>query len=217
MHDRGAFRAAVVAAGVKLHPATRLAAWCAFAIVVQRLSLPQLALAVLLVLPLTITFARHRVRTLLWRARWLLLAIAVLFVAATPGERLPGLPGTLGLTRAGLDLAAEHLLRLVVMLASLAWLLEMLGRAGLLASLYCLLAPLEHGRRLRERIVVRLLLAIDEVENSAGRNWREWLNEAPAAAAPQSSLQLLVPPLRARDRILLVLLGVAATAVLGAA
>jgi hypothetical protein len=46
-----------------------------------------------------------------------------------------------------------------------------------MAGLHWLLAPLARWRAMRERIVVRLMLVLDHVENAATGNWRAWLNE----------------------------------------
>lgn len=182
-----------------LHPAVWLAAWCAVAIAVQRLGLFWLAVASAPTFLLVWLHAGDAAWRLLKRARWLLLAIAVLFVVATPGERLPGMLGTAGVSYDGLQLAGEHALRLTLLLATLASLLRQLGRDGLLGGLHCLLAPL--GAR-RERIVVRLMLTLDYVEADRGpKHWRDWLTDAPEAAA-EKALNLAVAPLRTLDKLL---------------
>lgn len=182
-----------------LHPAVWLAAWCAAAIAVQRLGLHWLAVASAPTFLFVALHAGHDAWRLLKRARWLLLAIAVLFVAATPGERLPGALGAAGVSVEGLQLAGEHLLRLALLLSTLASLLRLLGRDGLLGGLHCLLAPLGI---LRERIVVRLMLTLDYVEDERkAARWRDWLADVPETAG--SSLHLAVAPLRAMDRLLI--------------
>jgi hypothetical protein len=159
---------------LNLHPATVLLVWVAFVVILQPLSAPGLAWAALAALPLPVLLAGNRTYVLIRRARWLLLSIAVLFALATPGERVPGGIGDLGVTYDGLRLAAEHILRLVLLLASLALLHEHLGTTGMMAGLHWLLTPLAGWRTLRERIVVRLMLVLDYVETSPGGNWRDW-------------------------------------------
>lgn len=144
-------------------------------------------------------FAARDALRLIRRARWLLLAIALLFILATPGERLPGPAGTFGLTVDGLAIAAEHVLRLLLLLTTLAWLLRALRHDGLIAGLYCLLQPL--GRR-RDRIVVRLLLALEHVETDApAQEWRAWLHAEGDGGIERVSLA--VAELRAFDRLAL--------------
>jgi hypothetical protein len=151
--------------------------------------------------------ARSDALRLLRRARWLLMAMAVLFIVATPGERLPGPAGTLGVTADGLYQAAEHCLRLVLLLCTLAILLRTLGRVGLLSGLHALLQPL--GRR-RERLVVRLMLALEFAESEgAAKPWELWLDNA-AWDGPRN-VRLAVAPLRPVDRLALAVMLVAAT------
>ena len=194
-----------------LHPATLLLAWGGLAILLQSLSAGWLALATLLIAPFPLILAPSRTFLLLRRARWLLLSIAVMFVLGTPGERLPDFWGDLGLTHDGIIMAAEHVLRLVLLLATLALLHEKLGNAGLISGLYSLLAPLASLRELRARIVVRLMLVLDYVETPPAGGWRAWLAEDRADQRPAVSLALA--PLGWGDRlIMLVLLGAALSA-----
>lgn len=158
-----------------LHPATFLLAWGALVAVLQSLALAPLGWVAAVVVPLTLLLARRRCLLLFRRARWLLLSIALLFALSTPGQHLPGVAGDLGVTLDGLRLAAEHILRLLLLLASLAAVHEHLGTSGMMAGLYWLLAPIARWRTFRERIVVRLMLVLDHVENSSPAPWREWL------------------------------------------
>jgi len=161
---------------VILHPATLLLAWAVLVGLVQPLPAAALAWLAAVLLSLAWAFARRRTLALLRRTRWLFLSIILLFALATPGQRLPGVVGDLGITHDGILLAAEHVLRLLLLLASLAVLHERLGTPGMMAGLYWLLAPLARWRALRERIVVRLMLVLDQVENAPSTTWRDWLN-----------------------------------------
>jgi energy-coupling factor transport system permease protein len=162
---------------VTIHPATLLFAWGVLVALLQPLSALPLAWIATAVLPLALIFARRRTLALLRRTRWLFLSIAVLFALATPGQRLPGFAGDLGITHDGLLLATEHALRLLLLLTSLAVVHERLGTPGMMAGLYWLLAPLTRWRSLRERVVVRLMLVLDHVENTPAATWRDWLNK----------------------------------------
>lgn len=193
---------------VTFHPVTALLAWGAVVIILQSLSLADLGWAAVVLLPLPLLWARQRTAVLTRRARWLLLSIAVMFALATPGERLPGTVGDLGVTYDGLALAAEHLLRLTLLLATLALLHERLGTTGMMSAFHWLLAPLVAWQTLRERIVVRLMLILEYVETAPAGNWRAWLS---ADVPGPDSIDLTVAPLCAKDwavLILLALLGV---------
>jgi hypothetical protein len=180
----------------------------------QPLAPSALSLVAAFLLPLAFLFARRRTLLLMRRARWLLLSIAVLFALATPGQRLPGMAGDLGVTQVGLLLATEHVLRLILLLASLAVMHERLGTAGMMAGLYWLLAPLSLWRTLRERIVVRLMLVLDYVENASGGNWRDWLRTD--VSGPES-LSLSVASMRWADWLVLLLVSTLVTMLGGVA
>jgi hypothetical protein len=195
---------------VRLHPATLLILWGAVILVLQNVPVAPLAWLALLVLPASLFLASRRTRILLRRTRWLLLSIAILFGFAIPGERLPGAFGDLGMTFDGLHMAAEHVLRLVLLLASLALLHQHLGNGGFMAGLHWLLAPLSHWRATRERIIVRLMLVLDYVENDPTAGWRSWLV---ADASGPERLDLATRPAHAIDWLVIGALG--ATALLG--
>jgi len=161
---------------VIFHPATLLLGWGVFVALVQPLFIAPLAWLAAVILPIAGILASRRTLLLFRRTRWLLLSIALLFPLATPGQRLPGVFGNIGFTFDGLLLALEHILRLLLLLASLAIVHERLGTAGMMTGLHWLLAPLAHWRTLRERIVVRLMLVLEHVENAPATSWREWLD-----------------------------------------
>lgn len=166
------------------HPATLLTAWGLFALAVQQAPLGTLAIIAALTLPAAWLRAPARSWSLLRRARWLILSIALLFAFATPGRPLAA-----GVTLEGLDMAAEHGLRLLLLLASLAVVHEILGNNGLLAGLHLLLAPLAYWRNLRERIVARLMLVLEYVENGPGAGgWRAWVSDPPSEATESLAL-----------------------------
>lgn len=189
---------------VRLHPATLLILWGAWVLVLQIIPVVPLGGLALMVLPASLFWAARRTRTLLRRTRWLLLSIAVLFGFAVPGERLPGFPGDLGATFDGLLLAAEHVLRLLLLLASLALLHQQLGNGGIMSGLHWLLTPLSAWGAVRERIIVRLMLVLDYVENDPVAGWRSWLT---GETSGPERLQLLTRVARPMDWLVLALLG----------
>lgn len=199
-----------------VHPALWIVIWCVFAILAQRLELGWLATVAAPVGALVVYHAPQETLRLLKKARWLLLAIVVMFAVATPGERIPCALGALGVTYDGLHLAAEHLLRLVMLLGTLASLFRQLGRGGLLSGLYFLLRPIGGWR---ERLVVRLMLALEYAEKEGSdKRWRDWLSEVPGngpgegpGEGPQS-VRLAIVPMRLGDRIAFGLLLALATA-----
>jgi hypothetical protein len=192
------------------HPATLLLAWAGFALVLPLLPLGMLALLLVLALIAAMLLARLRSLALMRRARWLLLSIALLFAFATPGLAVPGPLGGIGLTQDGLALAAEHLSRLLLLLATLSLLHEHLGTAGFVSGLYWLLGPLYRWYGLRERIVVRLMLVVEFVESGNGIGWRYWLSEK-NDSGPRT-LSLAIRRQHWRDRLALLVVACAVLA-----
>lgn len=159
------------------HPAAILLAWAGLAFVLPFLSLAHLSLLVLLAVLPAFRWAPRRTRMLLWRSRWLLLSIALMFAFATPGLLMPGLPGQLGMTQDGLKLGAEHLATLLLLMLTLAPIHEVLGTSGFVAGIHWLLLPLAPWRGLREKIVVRLMLVVQFVEVGVpSESWHQWLD-----------------------------------------
>lgn len=185
------------------HPATLLLAWLVFALGLQWLGVFWLIAVAAICVTLALALAPKRTRALLWRSRWLLLSLAILYFFATPGEYLPGLAGTLGLTYEGARLGAEQMGRLLAMLASLALLHRQLGTSGVLAGLHCLLQPFAWC----EKTVVRLMLVLETVERRRAIPWREWLTPAAHEEAElPARLTLSMPRFHAADVGLLLLL-----------
>jgi len=144
-----------------LHPAARLLIWLMLAIVVQLLAWPPLGLLGCGLLLSGRQVRRHGWR-LLRRTRILLLTLVLILAYALPGPtpwNLAWLP-----SYAGLEEAAVHLLRLLVLLGSLAWLLVPLGHRALMGGLWYLLRPLQGLGLPMDRSVVRLALVLEYME-----------------------------------------------------
>ncbi len=107
--------------------------------------------------------ARWHFLIILRRSRWLLLTMLVLFGWMTPGTPSPGLPMA---TQEGLVLAAEHVARLLLAIATVAVLLTRLSAAELVSGLRSLLAPLAPLGGFRNRLAVRLMLTLEAVESA---------------------------------------------------
>ena len=152
----------------------------------QLLPLIWLGLASAIVIALAAGFARARLGLLLRRARLLIVSLLLLFALATPGVYLLPALGGLSPTVEGFRLGAEHVLRLLVMLAALALLLESTGVEGLLSGLHGLMGPLAFLGIDRSRIAVRLMLVLHYIEQAPpGRRWRQWLEEGQTVRGPE--------------------------------
>jgi hypothetical protein len=189
---------------VILHPVSLLLAWVAAAVALQHLSSSGLFFAAVVIVPCVALLANARAWQMLRRSRWLLLSLALLFAFGTPGRLMPPIPW---LTREGLDLAVEHVLRLGLLLLMLALLLQRLELDRLMSGLFLLLAPLAPFGFDRRKAVARLMLVIDYVQSGHGKKWRDWL--APGSAAAPAPLALALTPLRYADYATIALLAMA--------
>jgi hypothetical protein len=153
-------------------------------------------------------FAKARFLRLLRRSRFLLLALFLIYAVATPGERLPYLPDWLPLRREACELALQHILGLIALLASLAVLLERMSLERLIAGLYSVSLPLALIGVARDRAALRLLLVLDGLQRKPALGWRDWLTPEPAPEA--GAVRIDRDAWHATDYSLLVLMGVAA-------
>ncbi|PKO84297.1 MAG: hypothetical protein CVU17_03885 [Betaproteobacteria bacterium HGW-Betaproteobacteria-11] len=147
------------------HPASLILLWLALLAATASHGGPLLLLVTLALVLAALVLAAPHLHRLLRRSRWLLLTLFVLFAWMTPGTPLPWLPG---ISSEGLQLAAEHVLRLVLALATLALVLQILSPVALVAGIRSLLAPLAAFGLSRDRIAVRLALTLEEVERARG-------------------------------------------------
>ena len=160
-----------------LHPATRLLVWLLLLLAVQCLSGTALAVTFLFI-PFLGKKVLRRSAKLIWRARWLLATLLLVFswaVAGTPIWDGPASP-----TREGLQEASGHLGRLLLVLVAVAAFLETMALADLLSATHAWLRPLRYLGINPDRGVVRLMLVLRYVETlPRPRDWRRLL-DAPA-------------------------------------
>jgi len=131
--------------------------------------------------------ARRPLLIMMRRLRWLILAVTVIFAFITPGEYLPGVGGSLGLTREGLEAAGEHLLRLITLVATLVIALSSLPVPRLVTAVHALLFPFSLFGLPRDRAALRLTLVLRYIEDAEECSWRTWMLEA----TPPSSAEVV--------------------------
>jgi energy-coupling factor transporter transmembrane protein EcfT len=157
-----------------VHPTTRLVVWLLILLAVQSLSGKTLLIAIL-VLPVFGVKVLRRGGSLVWRARWLLISLFVIFSWGVAGEPL----WSVGFapTYEGLAEAFTHLGRLLLVLTGIAAILENMPFSDLLAATHTLLQPLRRLGLDPDRGVVRLMLVVRYVEAlPRPRDWRHLLN-----------------------------------------
>ena len=169
-----------------LHPAVYILLWLMSLVLLQLLEGWSLVMA-FFALPLLGRIALLRARRLVWRARWLILSLSMVFLWGVAGE--PLLPGFSMPTREGLQEALIHLGRLILVLIAVAAFLELMPLPALLGGTRQLLVFLRHFGFDSDRAVVRLMLVLHYVEAlPSPRNWRFLL------ATPSSPVQTIGSP-----------------------
>lgn len=141
-----------------------------------------------------------------WRARWLLLMLWAILAYNTPGEAFFDL--SWAPTYEGLAEANLHAVRLLLMLACLAWLFKRLGHEGLLGALWGLLLPLRRSGVDIERLLVRLSLVLENLQSPPEKGaWKKMLVSQPDFAHGPDVLQLSQPAWHALDAAAIALIG----------
>ncbi len=183
-----------------MHPSCALIIWLAAVIGVQFVGYVALLLLIVGALLLTPALA-GRWSAYIWRARWLLLTLWLILAYNTPGEALHDMawaPTFEGMAEANLQAA-----RLVTMLACLAWLFMRLGHEGMIAGLWGVLQPVRVLGFDVERVVVRLSLVLENLQEPPEKGaWKQVLATQPAVSSGQEVLHLSLVPWRLRDTLL---------------
>lgn len=134
--------------------------------------------ALFLVAPLLLLVVRHALAEwwrLLRRMRWLLLSVWLILAYGSAGDALFDLAWMP--TYEGVRDASQHVARLVLMLGCLAGLFAKLGRHGLLVALHSLLRPFSGPGMASERLVVRLALVLQNLQDEMPKDaWRKMLD-----------------------------------------
>lgn len=190
-----------------MHPSIKIISLFALAWAVHVLHYPML-LTLGGVLGACLLYYRAQVfLRLLKRVRLLLLFLLVIFAFNTPGEYLPYWPFELAPTYEGLQTGLLMALRLGLMLAGLALLLQTTSREYLITGFYLLAYPLRYLRLSPERFAARLWLTLHYVEHAEATQPRQGFFEhlgnlqtdaEPVLSGPER-IQLTAPALSWRD------------------
>jgi energy-coupling factor transporter transmembrane protein EcfT len=197
-----------------MHPFVRIVCLIAFAVMLQLVQLPSLAVAGALLLIALVWRGAPTFYILLRRARWLLLSILLIYAYATPGEYLPSLPDYLAPTYEGLQAGLMQMGRLAAMLAALSLLLASSSREDIMVGVYLMLLPLRPIGIAPERFAARLWLTLHYVETMPPgvlRRLRQhgWCLQTAlqeAAGERPDSVQLQFPKFQLMDILVLMLL-----------
>lgn len=182
-----------------MHPSCALIVWCVAILGAQRVGYA--GLLVLTVVPLLVTpSALPGWLRFIRRAKWLLLTLWVILAYNTPGEAWLDLPWAP--TYEGLAEGALQSVRLLVVLAWLAWLFARLGQEHLIAGLWGLMQPFRFlGLRI-ERLVVRLSLVLTNLQApQRPGEWRRMLHVEAGSMDGPDCLSVSAFPWSVRDTL----------------
>lgn len=161
----------------EFHPAVSIFSWLILAIAIEFASLSQLPwLAIAAAAILARADAARRFVRLLWKARWLWLALVSLYAWTMPGTLLWS--SDYSPSQEGLQAGLVRVMRLVLMLAALARLLAEFSPSQLAGGLYLLAKPFSRLGLDRRALAVRLALTIEQLERQGTA--RKWLEELKA-------------------------------------
>lgn len=146
-----------------MHPSLKILLLILLAILVQRCGLGALLLTGGLILSAALRWHVSALRKLLYRSRWLLLTLLLVYACTTPGEYFHGWESW-PVTYEGVHQGVLQVARLAVMLAGLALLLGTTPREALMAGIFRLILPLRHLGLSPERFTARLWLTLHYVE-----------------------------------------------------
>ena len=155
-----------------MHPVIRVLVFIIFSLHASRLDLSEFFVAVLILLLLAL-ICQGLNGPIAWsflkRLRWLFLSILILYAWFTPGQALFDLPQTGFMpTYEGLQAGALQVSSLILIVTALVILVSGLSRDRLLAAIYWLSRPVSLLGIPRERLVVRLVLAMSYVPRLQG-------------------------------------------------
>lgn len=188
--------------GSGLHPTSTLIVWLAAVLGTQflgYLGLVMICAAALFSAP----GAFRRCLAYVRRARWLLLTLWLILAFNTPGEAM----GDLGWapTYEGVAEANLQAVRLVAMLACLAWVFARLGHDGMVAGLWGILQPFRKLGLDTERLVVRLSLVLENLQTPPVKGaWKQMLAADFSPGEGREILHLQVASWAVRDTVLVV-------------
>ena len=188
--------------GRKLHPSSALIVWLLAVVGVQYAGYAALGVLILIAL------VSSRKVLGVWlkyvsRARWLLLTLWLILSYSTAGEAIRDF--SWAPTYQGVAEANLQAVRLLSILACLAWLMVRLGRDGLVSAIWGLLRPLEWLWGNSNRLVVRLSLVLDNLQSPQERgSWRKILAGSEMAPDGPELLHLSITPWMYRDTLIVV-------------
>ncbi len=169
------------------HPAVQILIWMLLALLAQRLQPLALLVMCSILFVLALRLCAKQLLSLLRRTRWILFSLLLIYSYTTSGTTLWPQLGVISPSREGVLDGLLQLGRLIIVLSSLAILLELLSQIQLISGLYSLAYPLRWLGLSRERIAVRLALTLEYAESAMRDTASDWKSTISKAMQPSST------------------------------
>lgn len=200
------------------HPAVQIFIWIWLAIVAHALNVHGLLLLTAISSVLALGISHARFVQLLYRMRWILIAMFFIYAYSSPASPIWPALGAFSPVADGVLAGGVQMSRLVTVLAGLSILLSVLSPAQFMAGIYALARPLQLFGMSRDRFAVRLALTLRYAENAvpdSAVSWRHSLEQmlAPKAVMP-GFIELHVSRVTPRDWLLVAAISFALSGVL---
>ena len=147
-----------------MHPSLRILLLLLLAIAIQFMKLQSLAIIGGALLAMALYWHIELLRKIMYRSRWLMLTLLLVYAYTTPGEYIRAWDPVFAPTYEGLHEGMLQAGRLTMMLAALALLLGTTHRPELMAGIYFLIKPLGVIGVPVDRFTARLWLTMHYVE-----------------------------------------------------
>lgn len=147
-----------------MHPSLRILLLLLLAITIQFMKLQSLAIVGGALLAMALYWHIGLLRKIMYRSRWLMLTLLLVYAYTTPGEYVRAWDSVFAPTYEGLHEGLVQAGRLTMMLAALALLLGTTHRPELMAGIYCLIRPFGTIGVPVDRFTARLWLTMHYVE-----------------------------------------------------
>lgn len=190
-----------------MHPTIKLINLLILAIAINLVSDDALFLVAIILISALLFYRVSGMMKVLFRLKWLLLSLALVYAFNTPGEYLQQWPFTFAPTYEGLHQGGMQILRICLMMAALTLFTATTNRQQVMAGFYTLLWPCKKLGFSVERFAARLWLTLYYVEHrqqSANQTSvfqslkATQMTEVNMRALPES-IELSLPSLRWQD------------------
>lgn len=181
------------------HPAVSILSWLTYAVAVELYSPQRLVwLALPAIFLILHKEASSRFLRLLWKLKWLLLTLLLLFAFTLPGVYV--WQGNFSPTYEGLQMGGLRIARLTLLVMALARLLVEFPPHQIASGLYVLTGPFEGFGFDRRGLAVRLALTLEQMETRApNKRWLAELRSASRADDGPEQIRVVVPAVNPYD------------------